>query len=534
MNRRQFVGQGSLAAGALVLHGSRAWAERAEAAVADASFAFNTEDAGLQRIYDAALATLAGNAVTFASYPGPVLVEGSVYQGVWLECAPQEGEVYERVGPEAARQLARNNHLIFFALQKEDGQLPCSVKANGPEFGQIQMVVPTAATAWELARAANDSELLEKAYAACGRWDAWLRRYRNTRGTGLCEGFCTYDTGQDNSPRWKGVPNRCPDGDARQCPQAEGLPRLCPDLSATVYGGRVALAAMAKALGKTSEADRWAEDAESIRRLIVDKLYDPQDGAFYDLDAQNRFVRVRSTAILGVLGEHVVDVELFETIWRRQVHNPTAFWAPYPFPSVALDDPAFVRPIPRNSWGGAAQALTALRAPRWMEHYGKPGEQAWLMQRWLEALQRAGEFRQQMDPLTGEFTLADPGGYSPAALVFLDFVWRLSGVRRQDDQFEWNVRPPASQGRSKFAATIGAVTGELIYDGPHAELRLAGKPIADVSGIVRLLTTTSGELHAAVGTAENESVVTMQLPGRRRRTLRIAPNQRHDLRAASA
>jgi hypothetical protein len=305
------------------------------------------------------------------------------------------------------------------------------------------MVVPIAATAWELAREANDSELLEKAYAACGRWDAWLRRYRNTRGTGLCEGFCTYDTGQDNSPRWKGIPNRCPDGDARKCPQAEGLPRLCPDLSATVYGGRVALAAMARALGKTSEADRWTEDAETIRRLIVDRLYDPQDGAFYDLDAQNRFVRVRCTAILRVLGEHVVDAELFEAIWRRQVHNPTAFWAPYPFPSVALDDPAFVRPIPRNSWGGAAQALTALRAPRWMEHYGKPAEQAWLMQRWIEALLRAGEFRQQMNPLTGEFTLADPSGYSPAALVFLDFLWRLSGVRPSGT----SVRPPPTVAR---------------------------------------------------------------------------------------
>jgi hypothetical protein len=534
MNRRQFVTKGSLAAATALSHSPLLEKLVSDAEHDDSSCNFTTHDAGLTRVYDAALATLRANVAGLPAYPGPVLIEGSVYVGVWLECAPQEGAVYCALGSQIAREVARNNHLIFFALQKEDGQLPCSVKANGPEFGQIQMVVPTAATAWELARAANDSELLEKAYAACGRWDAWLRRYRNTRGTGLCEGFCTYDTGQDNSPRWKGVPNRCPDGDARQCPQAEGLPRLCPDLSATVYGGRVALAAMAKALGKTSEADRWAEDAESIRRLIVDKLYDPQDGAFYDLDAQNRFVRVRSTAILGVLGEHVVDVELFETIWRRQVHNPTAFWAPYPFPSVALDDPAFVRPIPRNSWGGAAQALTALRAPRWMEHYGKPGEQAWLMQRWLEALQRAGEFRQQMDPLTGEFTLADPGGYSPAALVFLDFVWRLFGVRRQDDQFEWNVRPPASQGRSKFAATIGAVTGELIYDGPHAELRLAGKPIADVSGIVRLLTTTSGELHAAVGTAENESVVTMQLPGRRRRTLRIAPNQRLDLRAASA
>jgi hypothetical protein len=30
-----------------------------------------------------------------------------------------------------------------------------------------------------------------------------------------------------------------------------------------------------------------------------------------------------------------------------------------------------------------------------------------------------------MDPLTGEFTQDDPGGYSPAALVFLEFAQRL-------------------------------------------------------------------------------------------------------------
>jgi hypothetical protein len=156
------------------------------------------------------------------------------------------------------------------------------------------------------------------------------------------------------------------------------------------------------------------------------------------------------------------------------------------------------------------------------------------MQRWIEALLRAGEFRQQMDPLTGEFTLADPGGYSPAALVFLDFLWRLSGVRQQDDRLEWNVRSPASRVHSKFAATVGAVTAELIYDGPHAELRLAARRIAQVSGTVRLLTSPSGELQAAVGTAENDSVVTLRLPGRHTRALRIAPNQRLDLGAATA
>ncbi len=399
------------------------------------------------KTWAAALAVLAGNVKRVPRFDQPVLLEGAVYPGIWQECGPLEGLVYstlsEFVAPAAPQptlearptpqQIARANHMAFFALQREDGQLPASVKMTEVGFGQIQMVVPIAATAWELAQQTHDDELLRTAYAACSRWDAWLRRYRNTRGTGLVEGFCTYDTGMDNSMRWKGIPNRCPDADARKCPPLATMPRLCPDLSATVYGGRVALAAMARALGKRSEAAQWEHDAETIRRLILEKLYSPEDAAFYDLDTQGQFVRVRSVVIARVLGEHVLKLEhapdraIFRDVWERQLHNPRAFWAPWPFPSVAMDDPQFVRPIPRNSWGGAAQALTALRTPRWMPHYGKQAEFEHLMRQWVEAIARYGEFRQQMDPLTGDFTRADPSGYSPAALVYLDFVRRLAG-----------------------------------------------------------------------------------------------------------
>ncbi|MBV9611716.1 MAG: alpha-L-rhamnosidase [Acidobacteriaceae bacterium] len=399
-------------------------------------------DSTWQRTWKAALDVLRKNVRPLASYPHPLLWEGSTYQGVWQECGPQEALVYVSMAAQigeaeaaGAKQVARNNHLAFFALQRSDGQLPANVKATGTGFGQIQMVVPIAATAWELAHATGDEELLTLGYGACSRWDTWLRTYRDTRKTGLVEGFCTYDTGMDNSPRWAGIPNRCLDGDARRCPAMASLPRLCPDLSATVYGGRVALAGMAAALGKNSEAAQWKEDAEKIRRLIVEKLYSAEDAAFYDVDAQGKFVRVRSDVITRVLGEHVLnpadrrDRAIFDEIWLRELHNPEAFWAEYPFPSSALNDPTFVRPIPRNSWGGASQALTALRAPRWMLYYGKQAEMKQLMQRWCEAIAREGEFRQQMDPQTGEFTRPDPGGYSPAALVFLDFARRLGLVK---------------------------------------------------------------------------------------------------------
>jgi hypothetical protein len=437
-SRRSFLATATKAAGvALAFRPLQLLAQNGPARIA-------AHDPAWKRLWDSAVAVLAGNIRTVPGYSQPVLLEGSTYQGIWQECGPYEGLVYATLdkliprveGKTTPLEAARNNHMAFFELQRPDGQLPASVKMTENGYGQIQMVVPIGATAWELSQLTHDEELLAKAYSACSSWDAWLRKYRNTRKTGLVEGFCTYDTGHDNSPRWKGIPNRCPDADARKCPPIATMPRLCPDLSATVYGARIALAAMAKALGKTDEAARWLSDAETIRRLILDKLYSQEDAAFYDLDAQNNFVRVRSDAISRVLGEHVLDLSqardraIFKDVWSRQLHNPKAFWAPYPLSSIAQDDPLFVRPIPRNSWGGASQALTALRAPRWMAHYGKRAELKELMRQWCEAIMRHEEFRQQIDPRTGEFTQPDPGEYSPAALVFLSFAVALGEVRK--------------------------------------------------------------------------------------------------------
>jgi hypothetical protein len=396
-------------------------------------------DDSWKKTWDAALATLAGNIEHVPHFDHPVLLEGSVYKGIWQECGPHESLAYAELsefvkpveGKPSPLEVAKNTHRAFFNLQREDGQLPANVKLSGIGWSQIQMVVPIAATAWEISLKSKDEAFLSEAYSACSRWDAWLRRYRNTRGTGLVEAFCTYDTGQDNSPRWTGVSNACPEQDAKKFPPGQSVPRLCPDLSATVFGGRVALSAMATVLGKKAEAQKWTDDAEHIRSLILEKLWSEEDASFYDVAPEGAFVRIRSVANCRVLGEHVLRLNeprernIFHALWERQLHNPKAYWAKYPLPSIALDDPKFVRPIPRNSWGGASQALTALRTLRWMEHYGKARELHMLMERWCEAIARAGAFHQQMAPETGVFTQPDPGGYSPCVLVFLHFAKRL-------------------------------------------------------------------------------------------------------------
>src|SRR5271170_3122410 len=101
---------------------------------------FPTADPRWQRTWDAALAVLAGNINTMPRYTPPTLVEGAVYAGIWLECAPQEGLVYgtldQYITPASAQdaplKVARNNHMAFFAQQKPDGQLPASLKLADP------------------------------------------------------------------------------------------------------------------------------------------------------------------------------------------------------------------------------------------------------------------------------------------------------------------------------------------------------------------------------------------------------------------
>lgn len=485
---------------------------------------FSTANRAWQAAYDKALAVLAGNVRIMPYVTAPVLIEGASYQGIWQECGPHEALVWRHWRPD----VARNSHTSFFDLQRASGQLPANNKITETSFGQIQMVVPIAATAWELAQATGDEALLAQAYRACSAWDAWLMRHRNTRGTGLVEGFCTYDTGHDNSPRWAGLPNQCPNKDAAAHHPLPQLPRLCPDLSATVFGGRRALAAMAHALGRTEEADRWSEQAESIRTAILARLYSEQDGAFYDRDPQDRFVRIRGDVISRVCGEHVVDQAMFDRVWRHQLGDPRAFWTPVPLPSIALDDPSFVRPIPANSWGGAAQALTALRAGRWFDHYRRSAEFGTMMTAWANAIVADPGMRQQLDPVTGRFTQEDAPGYSPCALVMVDYTWRLIGMQDEGDRLFWNVRPrhPAAAAATLSRRTDRGRIAAIRYDATGATLTLDGRTIARVErGAARLVTDDAGRPVALRGIEMADQHVTLTVPGRPPRRIRLSANR---------
>src|ERR1700728_4571868 len=101
---------------------ARAWGDAATSGPDLRGFAppeFTTDDAALDAAYRHALTVLSGNITNVLGFPDPVLIEGSVYRGVWLECAPQEGLVYSQFAP----VLGFANHRVFFATQRADGYI---------------------------------------------------------------------------------------------------------------------------------------------------------------------------------------------------------------------------------------------------------------------------------------------------------------------------------------------------------------------------------------------------------------------------
>ncbi len=169
------------------------------------------------------------------------------------------------------------------------------------------------------------------------------------------------------------------------------------------------------------------------------------------------------------------------------------------------------------------------RAGRWFEHYGRAAEFGGLMNQWCGAMERDLSFRQQIDPVSGVFTGGDLPSYSPAALVMMDFTWRLAGVREEANGLEWNVRPghAAAEGASFRLRMDAGGTAELRYEADGAELRLSGRRLGRVAGgTLRLVTDTAGKPVSVVGIGEAWQRVRLELVGLPFQTVMLDANQR--------
>ncbi len=377
----------------------------------------------------------------FRGRPDPLFLISDAYPGIWLEHV-YDSVLYAEMYPEEIN-LAENTIRLFLSCQTAEGQLPCYVW-NGdklphlPEdaligYGQIQECVSFAALCLEVAKRKNDRTFLETVYNGCRRWNDWLRKYRMTTNRGLIEMFVGYDTGHDNSGRLSDMAHPhnhvFPEGtvcNAAYLPEDDGVtPILALDMNCNFYATQVALAEMAQLLRKTEEVEVWQEKARKVKANIMEQLYDPEDAFFYDMDRNGTLRKYKSSTIFHLFLEGVLspteDAALIQEIYTRHIKNPEEFWTPYPFPSMAANDPTFHKHTACNCWGYFSEGLIALRCTRWMDKYGFSADFDVLCEKWLNAWTRCYDtvkLGQELDPFTGEPSAASEW-YSSGMLFYL-------------------------------------------------------------------------------------------------------------------
>ncbi|WP_309069788.1 hypothetical protein, partial [Microbacterium sp.] len=397
----------------------------------------------------------------------PVLNEGGVYHGAWIEST---GTISTEVLARFAPGVARETLLLFARHQRDDGYIPYKVTADGPGYSQIQIVTPLARVVWNhyLLTALSDGpdrELLATMRPVMERYDAWLSRYRDTRGTGGVEAFCTFDTGHDLSPRFWFAPDRAFHADARLVdPDSPLLPYVAPDLTSNVACQRAYLGRIARELG--DDPAPWDGAARRSLDALYAQCFDESDGFFYDRDRRGELVRLQGDVLLRVLANEVGDEDFFLASLRRYLMNTRKFLAHYGFTTVAMDDPRFDHDASRNSWGGPVNFLAQLRAPHAFERHGHVAELALASHPVLAAVAVADRFPQCLDPWSGDAGFTEV--YSPSILWFLDAVERYSGILPRPDGEVWFTG--LSPTRLDHGAAAAAVAYGRRIDGADWEL----------------------------------------------------------------
>ncbi|WP_460497671.1 MGH1-like glycoside hydrolase domain-containing protein [Glycomyces tarimensis] len=504
------------------------------AELAEAGVGFAAVGGPLEARWHQALAELA-QCIRPLDDSAPVLNEGGVYAGSWIEST---GTINAEVLARFAPGIARDTHLLFAERQRDDGMIPYKLTDAGPGYSQIQIVTPLARTVWHHHRlTGGDRAFLEAMYRAMARYDDWLARYRDTRGTGGVEAFCTFDTGHDLSPRFWFAPDRAFRGDARHCdPDSPILPYVAPDLTANVACQRTYLALIAEALGE--DGDPWRRKARASTEALEAQCFDQTDGTFYDRDRTGSHVRVQSDVLLRVLACEVGDEAFFSRALRSYVMNTRKFLSHYGFTSLALDDPRFDADASRNSWGGPVNFLALLRAPQAFEHHGHVAELAVATAPVLGAMAVADRFPQCLDPWSGApgFTSV----YSPSILWLLDAVERGFGiVPRPDGEVWFTGLPPtrldhgAAAEATAYARRLGGRRYELAADDERVEVHRDGSLRYAFPRGWRIVTDAAGNVQAVVGMSPATVTGELEIHGRSTETLRltlsVAANERIEL-----
>ena len=531
---------------------------------------FQSSDAGLQRLYDAAESGLAKNMTTLA---GMKMIGMGLWPGWAIEEAASGGEMFAARDP----QIALNHQAVFVLYPRADGRLPTGVFTDEyvrknkydqkpgegmiwhPEpgilgtYGNMAHLYDLPHTAWKTYFwVGRNRDYLQRVYSALEAYDAHLWRTRDSNGDGLLETWCIWDTGEDDSLRYleRNAPTRWPFdvppgspgtpdpqdlasykhywyesfNEKRPAPRLEEVrvPFASMDIMAWSYEGRMALSKISRELGNGRE-DYWRQKAQEVQQKVIKSLWVPARNACFDLDREGKILPELTHNNLRAMLHGLFTQEMADSFIREHLLNPQEFWTYAPLTSLAINESLF-RNATGKHFSGAPHALTYQRAIRALENYGHYAEVSLIGDKLLHILQQDGAgFPTQLDTFTGASGKSVSKKFSPMMFAVLEYVSRMHGIHLdvEDDRVWWSALDGAdfttTQRWGDRAWTLTAKEGRFTAS-------IGEKEVFSCTRGVRVVTDLDGKVCEVVGIASGQQIVELQIAGARHE-LTVKPNQ---------
>jgi hypothetical protein len=223
--------------------------------------------------------------------------------------------------------------------------------------------------------------------------------------------LAAWESGQDDLPTWdeaepaQGREERAPgaSGPRRAAGERSGVLALDPvDLNAYRVLDLECLAVIADELGRADEAAGLRSDADALRALVNEHLWDPDRETYADRRWDGSFTPCRTASHFLVLAAGIPPDDRA----RRMVEHltdPRLFWGDFVVPTISRDDPRFEQ---QQYWRGTIWPPVNYLVRLGLARYGfdaVAGEVALRGARlFLESWRRTGLCRENFDSRTGE------------------------------------------------------------------------------------------------------------------------------------
>ncbi|MDD5140850.1 MAG: trehalase family glycosidase [Verrucomicrobiales bacterium] len=363
-------------------------------------------------LLQAAQSTLLGNVVktnAWEPYRG-IEPSSSTYRGIWNWDA-----AFHAVGVSHwDAELAREQLDIMFARQLTNGMLPDVIREDGRT---ITSCTKPPVMAWAVAvvdRRSPDQRYLQQIYPKLVQLEKFWLKERGGESDGLfyyAGSDVGYDSGWDNSMRWDNGYRKSPSDNHRL---------WAIDLNCYVYMQYRALSYLAGRLGRDDDRQAWLKKADTMARLINEKLWDEKTGFYMDRDrTTGAFSPTLSPAGFMPLFIHIAPTDRADQLVKISASQDKF----YPgMPTAAYDTPEFSA---TNMWRGPAWLNTSYFAIKGLKDYGHAKLAETMRSTLLGWIDRdPASIREYYNPKTGDGLGAGKFGWSAVFTISFILDWK--------------------------------------------------------------------------------------------------------------